>query len=359
LITTILAFVVVIGIIVFVHEFGHFIAAKLSRVRVEVFSLGFPPKMIGRKFGETEYQIAWIPLGGYVKMSGMSDESMDENYNPDDPRGFTAQNFGRKIFIITAGVLMNVLLAFLIYSVITWTEGVSRLTGTALTIVTADSPAEKAGMVAGDEVVMVAGQPVKDWASLTNIIRANGGREIEIQWRRNDSLCSTKLVPEPTAEFNLATAKTDIVGKIGVLGTFTTESVGPIAALGYGATQVWWVVKLNVISLSALLTGRARLNDLTGPIGIAKLSGESVRSGFANFVAFIALISVSIGFLNLMPIPMLDGGHLLFIIVESAIRRRIPDKIKINLMRVGLAALLLLVALVSYHDIVKIFFTRD
>ncbi len=352
---TILSFIVVIGIIVFVHELGHFLAAKLSGVRVEVFSLGFPPRMLSRKIGETEYQLSWIPLGGYVKMSGMSDESFDSDFDRDDPRGFTAQPFVRKIFIIIAGVIMNILLGFAIYSAVTWQAGVGELVGTMITMVSPDYPAADVGLEVGDVIVEVAGEPVDDWGELTSVIRRHAGVPITVGWQRGDSLLTADITPRPTPEFNLSAGRTDTVGKIGVVGSFVTRSVGPLKALEYGAIQVWWVLKLSAQSLAALIGGQAHIRELTGPIGIAKLSGETARSGLANFLTFIALISVSIAFLNILPIPMLDGGHLLFILIEAAVRRPIPENVKINLMKIGMAALLLLILVVSYHDVIRFF----
>jgi regulator of sigma E protease len=279
--------------------------------------------------------------------------------SPDDPRGFTAQALWRKVLIITAGVLMNGFLAFILYTAVIWHEGVGRLTGNALTGVMAGSPAASAGLQIGDVITEAAGQKVGDWSELTSQIRSHPGVGMPISWRRGDSLFRADITPEATPEFDLETGHTDTVGKIGVLGTFTTDPVGPGEAVIYGAAQVWWVVRLNIVSLTALFLGHAQLSDLTGPIGIAKLSGESARSGLSDFVSFIAMISVSIGFLNLMPIPMLDGGHLALMLVEAVIRRRIPEKVKVNLMKVGLAALLMLVLFVSYHDIIRIFFAGD
>lgn len=352
---TILAFIVVVGIIVFVHELGHFIAAKLSGVRVETFSLGFPPKLWSKTIGETEYQIAWLPLGGFVKMSGMSDESFDDDYNPDDPRGFNKQSFLKKVFIITAGVIMNIILGFLIYSSLTMSEGVGRMTGTTLTIISEDFPAAAAGLQVGDKVTAVAGKPVTTWDELTNIVRVHPGEPIEVNWIRGDSAMSAEIIPKATPEFNISTASMETVGKIGVVGTVVTEKVGPTKALYYGAQQVGLIVKLNAVSLGALLTGKAHIKELTGPLGIARMSGESARSGATGFLAFIAMISVSIAFLNVLPIPMLDGGHLLFLVIEAIIRRQIPEKVKIYLLKAGLAALVLLVVVVSYHDIVRFY----
>lgn len=352
---TVISFVVVIGIIILFHELGHFFAAKISGVRVEEFSIGFPPKMIGKKIGETEYQLAWIPLGGYVKMSGMLDESFDDEYDPDDPRGFVAQSLIKKIFIITAGVIMNFLLAFFIYTGVTWYSGVGKIAGTTLTIVSDGSPAAEAGIMMGDSIVAVNGIRVKDWDELTDLIRSAPGVQVSIDWFRNDSLFNAMITPEPTPELNVETMQTDTVGKLGILGSFITEPVGPLTAVKYGASELWMVLDLNVKSIKALVTGKASIKQLAGPIGIAKMSGETARAGFVSFLLFIGLISASIGFLNILPIPMLDGGHLVFIIIEAIIRRPISEKLKINIMKVGLAALLLLITIVSYHDILRLF----
>ncbi|MBM3329169.1 MAG: RIP metalloprotease RseP [Calditrichaeota bacterium] len=353
--STILSFIVVIGIIVFVHELGHYLAAKMSGVRVETFSLGFPPKMLGHKIGETEYIIGWVPLGGYVKMSGMIDESFDESFDPNDPRGFMAQSFWSKVFIISAGVIMNVLLGWLLYSSLTYSEGVGRMTGTTLTLVSPDYPAAEAGLEVGDQIVAVAGERVEDWSHMTEAVRKSPGIPVEVEWLRGDSLMRTTITPRSAREFNLRTGAVDSVGKIGVVGTFTTERVGPLAAFVHGGEQVWWVIRLNVASVAALLSGTASVRELTGPLGIARMSGESARSGAASFIAFIALISISIAFLNILPVPMLDGGHLLFLVIESVIGREIPEKVKTMMMKVGLAMLLLLVAVVSYHDILRFY----
>ncbi len=343
----------VIGIIVFVHEFGHFMAAKLSGVRVEVFSLGFPPKLWSRKWGETEYQIAWIPLGGFVKMSGMADESFAEEIDPKDPRGFMAQPFLNKVFIISAGVIMNILLGFLIYTTIIWSAGVGKMTGTTLTMVSEGHPAAQAGLVEGDKIAEVGGRRVEDWQGLTNAIREFPGIPITITWLRGDSLMSAEITPRATPDFNIAAMRMDTVGKIGILGTIEVEEVGITKAAYYGADQVWSIIRLNAVSFGALLTGRAKVKELTGPLGIAKMSGDSARSGLGTFFGFIALISISIAFLNILPVPMLDGGHLLFIVIEAVIGREIPEKIKTNLLKAGLAALILLVVVVSYNDVIR------
>jgi regulator of sigma E protease len=355
MITTLISFIIVIGIIIFIHELGHFLAAKICGVRVEEFSLGFPPKMISKKIGETEYQLAWVPLGGYVKMSGMLDESFDEEYDPEDPRGFMKQSLIRKVFIITAGVIMNLLLAWVIYSGLTWHQGVGSLSGTTITMVSPDYPAVEAGILPGDRIVNINGKEIADWQEMTEAIRGLAGMPIMISWWREDSLMTAKIIPTPTPELNLSTLDTDTVGKIGVVGTFISEPVGPVKAAYYGAQQVGFIINLSFKSLIAIITRKVSVKEIAGPIGIAKMSGETARSGILTFLGFIAMISSAIAFMNILPIPMLDGGHLGFILIEAVIRRPIPEKFKMNLMRIGFAAIILLLIVVSYNDIIKIF----
>jgi len=351
---TILSFIVVIGIIVFVHELGHFLAAKLSGVRSEEFSIGFGPIMISYKYGETDYQIRWIPLGGFVKMTGMLDESFDEDFDPNDPRGFIAQSFIKRAFIITAGVIMNGLLAFVIYTIIVFNEGVVASVDSTISMVAPDSPAEGAGLIPGDVLKSVDGVDA-EWSELTKVISAHPSDLLEITWLRNDSLYKSMITPLAKPSINFETGERDTIGQIGIGGTKVMMDVSFVKAIGYGVSQVGGIINLNVISLNWLLTGKAKVKELSGPLGIAKMSGESAKSGLVSFLSFIAYISVSIGFLNILPIPMLDGGHLAFMIIEAVIRRPIPEKLKVNLMKVGMAALLLLILVVSYHDIIRIF----
>ncbi len=356
MITTLLSFIVVIGIIIFVHESGHFIAAKFSGVRVEMFSLGFPPKIFSKKYGETEYQLAWIPLGGFVKMTGMIDESFDDDFDPDDPKAFINKNFFQRAFIITAGVLMNFLLAWVIYTAVLNFEGVTRNVGTTLSEVSEGYPAEEAGLQIGDKVLAIAGEDISEWSELTGIIRENPDNPIEFVFLRGADTLSVIATPKAMPSFNLETGTKDTVGQLGVLGETVNERIGLGKSLLYGGAQVIGIIELNVLSIKMLVTRQAGVSDLAGPIGIAKMSGEQARSGFVSFISFIGFISVAIGFLNILPIPMLDGGHLAFMIIEAIIRRPIPDKIRFNLMKFGMAALLLLIVVVSYHDIIRVFF---
>lgn len=355
---TILSFIVVIGIIIFVHELGHFLAAKLSGVRVEIFSLGFPPKMISKKVGETEYQIAWIPLGGFVKMTGMLDESLDDDFDPEDSKAFINKPFINRVFIITAGVIMNFALGYLIYLIVIMTMGMGTIEGTQINMVSPGSPAEIAGIIQGDKIVEIDGTPINQWDELTGIVRQHPGDSIVVNWLRGDSLYSATIVPISVPAINAETGDRDSVGQLGVLGTIVRQPVSFIAAFVYAGQNVWMDIDRSITTVTWLVTGQAGIKDLSGPLGIAKMSGDSARSGFVSFIIFIAFISVSIGFLNILPIPALDGGHLLFMVIEGIIRRPIPVKVKSIVIWGGLASLLLLMITVSYYDVIRVFFSN-
>ncbi len=355
---TILSFIVVIGVIIFVHELGHFLAAKLSGVRVEIFSLGFPPKMFSKTVGETEYQIAWVPLGGFVKMTGMLDESLDDDFDPNDPKAFINKPFINRVFIITAGVIMNFILGYLIYLSVIMTMGLGTIEGTEINMVSAGSPAEVAGILKGDKIVEIEGTPITEWEELTGIVRRHPGDSIIVKWLRGDSLYRATIVPNVVPSINMETGDRDSVGQLGVLGTIVRHPVDFFDAFVYAGQNVWLDIDRSITTITWLVTGQAGIRDLSGPLGIAKMSGDSARSGFGSFIIFIAFISISIGFLNILPIPALDGGHLLFMIIEAIIRRPIPIKVKSIIIWGGLSSLLLLMITVSYFDVIRVFFSK-
>jgi len=181
--TTIISIIITLGIIIFVHELGHFLAAKLMGVRVEQFSLGFPPKMISKKVGETEYMLSWIPLGGYVKMSGMVDESMDDKPLTGEPWEFMSKKYPQKLFVITAGVMMNFLLAFAIYTVITLWVGIGEIGPAKIGSVEPGTPADSIGLLPGDLIVNVDGDTIPGWEVLSGYIHDRPGEEVFISWQ--------------------------------------------------------------------------------------------------------------------------------------------------------------------------------
>jgi len=351
---TIVSFIVVIGVIIFVHELGHFLAARSVGIRVETFSLGYPPKMIGRKIGDTEYCISWIPLGGYVKMAGMIDESLEGPSSlTGAPWEFASKNTWQKLWVILAGVLMNLLLAALIYTGVTAVKGVSEPAGPIVGGVIAGGPAETAGLQRGDRILAIDGIELSTWEGLTDAVYPRPEQELELTYEREgvaQTIRLTTLRRQMEVDGDLRE-----VGLIGIdpYLEFRPATLGEILTIGVRTTAFW--IRQVVNSISMLVTGRASVKDLGGPLLIAKMSGDSVRQGAGFFLTFIAFISINIGCLNLLPVPALDGGHALIILIEGAIRREVPTKVKLILQQTGMVLLLGLVLFILWNDAKRIF----
>ncbi len=351
---TILSFIVVIGVIIFVHELGHFLAARSVGIRVETFSLGYPPKMISRKRGDTEYCISWIPLGGYVKMAGMIDESLQGASSlTGAPWEFASKKTWQKLWVILAGVLMNLVLAALIYTGVTAVKGVSQPAGPIVGSVVAGAPAETARLQRGDRILSVGGVALSTWEGLTDAIYPHPEQELEIVYER-DGVPNTVRLTTMKGQVEVDGALRE-VGQIGIspLLEFRPATLSEVLTSGVTMTAFW--IRQVVNSIAMLVTGRASVKDLGGPLLIAKMSGESARQGAGYFLTFIAFISINIGCLNLLPVPALDGGHALIILIEGAIRRELPTKVKLALQQAGMVVLLGLILFILWNDAKRIF----
>ena len=351
---TLVSFIVVLGVVVFVHEFGHFAAAKLSGARVEAFSIGFG-KLFGIKRGDTEYRLGYIPLGGYVKISGMVDEFMDEEGGiKGEPWEFQSKSTLAKVFMISAGVIMNFILGFVIYTGITLYEGKPTTDPSALIgSVAEEYPAMEAGVQPGDRILSVDGVEASTWVAFRDLIRARANQDTELRWISGSDTLAATIVPRE--EQIVENEQLINVGMIGVGPKVMYEPAGIGTAISIGAQSTWSILDLSLQSVGMLVKGEASVKDLTGPAGIVYLSGETARAGWLSFISFIAFISISIGFLNILPFPVLDGGHLVYILIEAIIRRPVSTKVKLVLQQVGMALLLLLVLVVTYHDILRFF----
>jgi len=352
MIITILAIVFALGIIIFVHELGHFTAAKLSGVRVDRFSIGFPPHVWKKQKGETEYCLGIVPLGGYVKMAGMLDESMDEELTgaPDE---FASKSTPKKVFIITAGVIMNFLLAAVLFGIVTLNIGIPEVSNTTeVAQVVEEFPAAEAGMESGDTITEINGQSVDTWDELTSIIHSQPNQEITIAWMSNGEQHEATVVTR--AERQLVDGDLREVGLIGIAPNSSYRDAGLFESVGAGFSQMWQWGKITVLSLKILVTGEESLRSVGGPVFIAQLVGESARNGFLDLLNLIAIISINIGFLNILPIPALDGGHLVIILTEGVRGKPLSVKTRMVIQQIGMVLLLTLMAFVVFNDIVRI-----
>ena len=345
---TTIAFIILLGIIVFIHELGHFTSAKLCGMRVETFSLGFGKALLKKKYGDTEYRIAWIPLGGFVKISGMMDESMDDKAVKGEPYEFESKNFFQKSFVILSGVMMNFILAVVIYSVITFFNGIPEVHSTQIKGFSDNSPAKTAGFMIGDSIKAIDNVEVKNWTEITEIVHSKPDTELEFMVTRAES---TLVIPVRTIGLRtLYDGEIKTIGLIGIFSETVIRDAGFFESVKEGSLATWSWLKVGWLSIKMLVTGEASIKELGGPLLIAQMTGESAKAGIWAYLGFIAFISVNVGFLNVLPVPVLDGGHFMFILYEGIARRKIPQNIKFRILQVGMMILFLLMVIVIIND---------
>ncbi len=349
---TILATLVVIGVLIFVHELGHFLVAKYYGVGVEAFSLGFPPKLISKKVGETDYRISIIPLGGYVKLLG---ENPGEEVPPELlPRSFSHRPLGQRSAIVAAGPIFNLLFAIIALSLVFTFTGIPYFKA-EIGGIQPGSPAEEAGLQKGDLVLSINGQEVTRWEDLSRLIRSSGDGPLDIRFRRGDQDLQVQLQPRTMETANIFGEKVyaKLIG-VSAPERYEIERVGPISAWWHGLTYSYRILEVTVVSIGKLITQKVPLNSLGGPIMIAQVAGKQAEQGVSQLIHFMAVLSINLALLNILPIPMLDGGHLLFFLVEAVRGKPVSMKHREIAQAIGLTALLTLMFIVFYHDILRV-----
>ncbi len=345
------AFVVVIGILVFCHELGHFLAARLCKVGVDVFSLGFGPKLFKKKYGRTEYCISAIPLGGYVKMVG---EEPGATIDPADASlSFTHKSLFKKSIIVAAGPAFNFFLALLIFYGLYQVSGLYLATPVVGKVIE-NTPAHTAGLQSGDIIKEIDNQLIESFEDISRVISAGTGKELNIVIQRGGQLTYVALLPEKRVGKNVFGENMDKY-VIGIMGTGETFhlSLNPLQAMGRSMSDTYGLVKLTILSVVKMVSGSVSADNLGGPLMIAQMAGEQAKAGVVNFVWFIALLSVNLGIINLFPIPVLDGGHLLFFGIEAVTGKSVSEKLREKLIKFGAAMLVALMVFVFYNDIVR------
>ncbi len=358
MILTILVFIFILGLLVFVHEIGHFVAAKISNIKVEEFAFGFPPRIWSKNRGETRYAINAIPIGGYVKMLGESDESQN-------PRSFSQKKPLTRGLVSVAGVIMNIVLAWLILT-FGFAIGMSPLVSPASSIpgkvistsvivaeIEKDSPAANTGLKQGDELIRGHGISEADFTfatatNLTDFTKSHAGKKIELIYRRDDqeSLISADLPASSETPLGVAVVENSLVK--------TPWYMAPIVAF----REIVRIVDINLDFLGSffkqLFSTGVVSKEVGGPVAIYVFTGMAVKAGAMVVMQFIAILSISLALINILPFPALDGGRLLFIILERIFRRKvIKENIENIIHTVGFVLILLFAALVTYKDIIN------
>lgn len=345
-------FLILLGVLVFVHELGHFLVAKRLGIRVLKFSLGFGPTVVGRQWGETEYVVSAIPLGGYVKLFG---EDPEEEL-PDEAeraRSFSARPVAHRIATVVAGPLMNVLLAIVVF-------GFLSLFGTpvlqpVIGDISPGMPAAASGIEKGDRIVAIDGEPVDSWEAMAGRIAASDGEALRLEIRRGDQKLEIRVQPVRRTSHNLLG---EVVEKpmIGVAPAgeveVRREPFWQAPWIGVRETGRWTWMTLEV--LGKMVLGQVSPRNLGGPIAIAQMAGETAQAGMLSFLFLVAVLSVNLAVLNLLPIPILDGGHVFFFAIEALWGRPVSVRYREMAQQIGLVILLLLMAFVIYNDVARI-----
>lgn len=351
-----LATIVLLSVLVFVHELGHFLAAKAVGIRVETFSLGFPPNIFKKKLGDTTYAIGAIPFGGYVRMSGMIDESMDTSFEglPPQPYEYRAKKTWQKIFATIAGILMNLLLAVLIFSIMSGIQGIAVSSEEPiLDYVVEEAPAGLAGLQQGDRIIEINGNAINTWDEMASYTRANGGVQIDVSYLREGVEYQTVLTPQ--LQKQIEKGKVIEVGMIGVSPITSREKAGFFGAIGQGFKTTGYWLNMTFVSLKLLVTGQESFKNVGGVIFIGQLAGESAKAGIMPFIGLIGILSVNLALLNILPIPGLDGGHIIIAITEGIMRREMKIKTKMLIQQVGMFLLFGLLILAVVNDVIRLF----
>lgn len=435
---TIIAGIVMLGILVFVHELGHFCVAKFSGVKVLKFSLGFGPRLVSKKWGETEYLICAIPLGGYVQMLGEEGESASEELSAEERRrSFAAQSVGRRTAIIAAGPFMNLLLPFLVMPVAflvgvdlpafldrpaclgyvapetegsaagfqagdcvvainetpvrSWNDSNVALIShagstlrftveragerTTITMKPEEGgleglqslgllprqeaivgalapgmPAQAAGMKEGDRIVSIAGEPLQSWYDLKRLIQKSDGAPQVFTVQRNETTLDLSI--EPVRE---KTNGADYLIGIAPRQETVFKRFGPVEAIKAGADRSVELIHLTIVFIQKLFTGNVSAKNIGGPITVVQIAGQAAQTDVASILSVLAFLSIQLGILNLLPIPILDGGHLFFNFYELVLRRPLSLRAREIAQQVGLVLILLLMVLAFYNDIMRLF----
>ncbi|WP_027390405.1 RIP metalloprotease RseP [Chrysiogenes arsenatis] len=349
------AALLILGFLIFIHELGHFTVAKLCGVGVDVFSIGFGRRIWGKKFGETEYQISLIPLGGYVKMQGESLDGDDPNAPVAREKSFAHKTVWQRIAIVIAGPIANIALPIILLAAVHM-NGVNHLKSVVGNVME-NSAAAEAGMIAGDRIVEIEGKSVTWWDDLVNTVRERPEQQTRITVERNGTLHDLIVTPRLSQSKNIFGEETP-VGLIGIASGKDVVKVhyGPLDALWLGSVKTWELVVLTVTGIVKMIQQVIPADNIGGPIMIVQVAADQVQHGMNSILFFMALISVNLGILNLLPIPILDGGHLMFYLIEALTGKRPTIRVREIATRIGMALLATLMIFAFYNDIRRLIF---
>jgi regulator of sigma E protease len=354
--TYVVPFLLVLSVVVFVHEFGHFWVARRNGVRVDVFSVGFGPELVGftDRTG-TRWKVSALPLGGYVKMHGDADatsSTIDLSALP-DPDSFPAKSVWQRMAVVAAGPLANFAFAIAVLAVLFATMG-RPVTPAEVGEVQADGAAAAAGLTPGDRIVAVDDEPLESFEDLQVLVRDQPGAELTFTIERDGETLDVVVVPRET-QIEDRFGNVHRIGMIGISRTGVEfHRSNPLLAVVEGTTETFRIVGGTLHALGEMVVGSRTTDELGGPLRIAQMSGEIAKDGLVPVIWFTAVLSINLGLINLFPIPMLDGGHLVMYVVEVVRGRPLTERMQEVAFRFGLAVVLTLMVFATWNDLVQL-----
>ncbi len=338
--TAILA-ILLFCIMIFPHELGHFIAAKKTGVRVNEFAFGMGPKIWKKQGEETLYSIRLFPIGGFCAMEGEDEDS-------EDPRSFGSKKPWQKIIVLAAGSFMNVVCAIVIMCLIV---GIMGFTTTTIDEVTEKSPAAEGGLVTGDKIVEINHQEIKEWTDVSSMISQTKEKTAVFTVKRNGETVDCKVTPKLTE----TTDENGNAQKYYSVGITCKISHSPIKAITNGTKATWNLTKTMFAAIGDLFTGKASPDDLSGPVGMVQMVSQTSQYGFWYYGFLTSLICINLAVINMLPLPALDGGRIIFVLYSWITGKKVSEKVEGTIHFVGLALLMLLMVYVTFNDVTRIF----
>ena len=336
---TILGAVFVFGVIVMIHELGHFLTAKACGMRVDEFAIGIGPNVIRKQKGETLYSIRLLPLGGFNKIAGM-DPSEDVG-----ERGFNNKPVWQRFIVIAAGATFNFLLAIVIYFCIFAFHGTTVPSHEPVIGDTfAGNPAAEAGIQQGDRILTINGQSIQEWKDISQSLQGHSNHVVSVTLDRKGEIISTTVIPRESGDRAV----------IGINPVMDVKQYGIGESAVYAVTHTGSTIMEMLQGLWNIVTGHSK-GDVAGPIGVAQMAGQVAQHGFISLLLFTALLSLNLGVINLLPIPVLDGGHLVLLILEGITGRKLPEKALQYIQMTGVGLLLLVFVYSTFQDILRLF----
>ena len=342
----------IITILVVIHELGHFLAAKSIGLRVEKFYVGFNLFGLGlkKKINETEFGIGLFPIGGYVKVAGMVDESLDDQYNG-EPDEYVSKSMLQKIWFTSGGVIFNFILAFILFSGLTFFNGrVVPLDTTVIGAIIENEPADKAGLLSGDKIISIDNVDVSTWGEMRVEINDRPRQNIKLEYERNNQLFNTSILVS-----SMLIPNGDSIGVIGIESESLKSDPGFFKSIYYGFNDLLVWLSIMSQSIYSFFTGQLDIKNFGGPILIGKIAGDAANIGIGAIISLMAILSVNLGIINILPFPGLDGGHALIAIIEGIIGRRIPFKTLMIIQQIGVLLLAIFFFIIMKNDISRLF----